>query len=130
SHLELPVDERALDVIRARDLQPFRTLAARLAGVMPAHVLYPQVDPQPAGFSSRWIGTVLRSELGFAGAVLSDDLGMAGAACAGSLGERARAAFAAGCDLVLACTPEDTDGVLSSLDHVMPQESRARLQAL
>src|SRR5690606_36848150 len=111
SHLELPVDERALDAIRARDLQPFRVLATRLAGVMPAHVLYPQVDTQPAGFSSRWIGEVLREELGFTGAVLSDDLGMAGASCAGSLDERAQAAFAAGCDLVLACTPQDTEGV-------------------
>jgi beta-N-acetylhexosaminidase len=130
SHLELPVDERDLDAIRRLDLAPFRALSPRLAGIMTAHVLYPRVDAQPAGFSSRWIRGVLRSELRYAGAILSDDLGMAGAACAGGLEDRAQAAFAAGCDLVLACTPDDADVLLSGLHYVMPAESRARLHAL
>jgi beta-N-acetylhexosaminidase len=130
SHLELPVDERDLESIRARDLEPFRALGSRLAGVMAAHVLYPQVDAQPAGFSRRWIRTILREQLGYAGAVVSDDLGMAGAACAGSLEERAQAAFAAGCDLVLACTPDDADVVISRLSYHMPAESRTRLHAM
>jgi beta-N-acetylhexosaminidase len=130
SHLELPVDERSLQQIAAQDLVPFRTLAPRLAGVMTAHVLYPQVDSQPAGFSRRWIGEILRADLGFAGAVVSDDLGMQGAACAGPLQARAEAAFASGCDLVLACTTHYADVVLSELCYVMPEASRARLHAL
>ena len=130
SHLELPVDERELATIRARDLEPFRALGPRLAAVMTAHVLYPRVDAQPAGFSQRWIRTILRQELGYAGAVVSDDLGMAGAACAGTLPERAQSAFAAGCDLVLACTPDDADVVLAGLRYDMPPESRARLHAM
>jgi beta-N-acetylhexosaminidase len=130
SHLELPIDERDLETIRGNDLEPFRALGSRLAAVMPAHVLYPQVDALPAGFSSRWIRTILRGDLAYAGAVVSDDLGMAGAACAGTLEERAQAAFAAGCDLVLACTPDDADVVLSRLRYDMPTESRARLHAM
>jgi beta-N-acetylhexosaminidase len=130
SHLELPVDDRDLATIRARDLEPFRALGSRLAAVMAAHVLYPEVDTQPAGFSHRWIRAILRQEIGYAGAVVSDDLGMAGAACAGSLEERAQAAFAAGCDLVLACTPDDADVVLSGLRCNMTAESRTRLHAL
>lgn len=130
SHLELPVDDRDAATILAHDVQPYRALGARLAGVMAAHVLYPRVDTQPAGFSRHWLKHVLRAELGYAGAVLSDDLGMAGAACAGGLEERARAALAAGCDLVLACTPHDADVVLSRLDYDVPADSRSRLQAL
>jgi beta-N-acetylhexosaminidase len=130
SHLELPVDERELEAIRSADLAPFRALAARLEGIMAAHVLYPQVDAQPAGFSRRWIESILRHELGFAGAVLSDDLGMAGAGCVGPLEARAEAAFGAGCDLVLACTPQDADVLLSRLRYDMPQASRERLRAM
>lgn len=130
SHLELPCDERDAAVILARDVQPYRALGGKLAGVMAAHVLYSSVDAQPAGYSRHWLGHVLRGELGYSGAVLSDDLGMAGAACAGALEQRAQAAFAAGCDLVLACTPHDTDVLLSRLRYDMPAPGRSRLQAL
>ncbi len=130
SHLELPVDERDLAAIRAHDLEPFSALGSRLAAVMAAHVLYPRVDAQPAGFSALWLKTILRGDLGYAGAVVSDDLGMTGAACAGSLEDRAQAAFTAGCDLVLACAPDDADVVLSHLRHEMSAQSRARLHAM
>lgn len=130
SHLELPLDQRGFDAIERCDLVPFAALAARLAGIMPAHVLYPQVDEHPAGFSTVWIRDILRERLGFGGAVFSDDLGMAGAAGAGTLGARALAALAAGCDLVLACTPEGADALLAELRYVMPAESAQRLAAL
>jgi beta-N-acetylhexosaminidase len=130
SHLELPVDARPLAEIEARDLQPFRMLAQRLAGVMPAHVLYPQADERPAGYSRFWLQQVLRERCGFDGAIFSDDLGMLGAAGEGSLGTRAVAAFTAGCDLVLACTPEDADGVLAELKFDIPAVARRRLQAM
>ena len=74
-----------------------------LAGVMPAHVVYPQVDREPAGFSRHWIDKVLRGDLGFTGAVFSDDLLMAGAGAAGTVAERAEAAFGSGCDFALVC---------------------------
>lgn len=103
SHLELPVDERTMAEIEAADLVPFRALAPRLAGVMPAHVVYSQVDENPAGFSPFWLKDVLRARLGFQGLIFSDDLAMAGAAATGSYPDRARAAFTAGCDMVLVC---------------------------
>ncbi len=112
SHIELPVDERSWTQIESRDLVPFMSLASRLAGVMPAHVLYPAVDTRPAGFSGFWLKEVLRGQCGFEGAIFSDDLGMLGAAGEGGFGARASAAFAAGCDLVLACTPADADALL------------------
>ena len=130
SHLELPIDDRSLQAIEQCDLVPFVALARKLAGMMPAHVLYPQIDARPAGFSPVWIRDILRGRLGFPGAVFSDDLGMAGAAGEGTLAERARAAFAAGCDLVLACTPEGADALLDELRYSMPPDATRRLAAL
>jgi beta-N-acetylhexosaminidase len=130
SHLELPIDDRSFDAIERCDLVPFAGLAGKLDGIMPAHVVYPQVDAKPAGFSAVWIRDILRTRLGFAGAVFSDDLGMAGAAGEGALHARAHAAFAAGCDLVLACTPEGADALLAELRYTMPAEGARRLAAL
>ena len=104
SHMELPVDERPLVDILTQDLVAFeRMIHYSLAGVMPAHVVFPQVDSQPAGFSRPWLQDILRGRLGFQGAIFSDDLDMAGAAIGGTPPERAEAALAAGCDMVLAC---------------------------
>ncbi|MCC6534574.1 MAG: beta-N-acetylhexosaminidase [Burkholderiales bacterium] len=130
SHLELPVDARSSAEIQAVDLIPFRSLASRLAAVMPAHVVYPAIDASPAGFSRTWLREILRNELGFAGAIVSDDLGMQAAASFGTMAARAFAAFAAGCDLVLACTPGNADDLLADLRYEMPAESRRRLMAM
>ena len=113
SHHELPVDPRPLDALRDHDLVPFATLAARLDGVMPAHVIYSAFDARPAGFSASWLG-MLRESLGFKGTLFSDDLGMAAAGFAGGPGERARAALNAGCDMVLVCN--DRAAALEALE--------------
>ncbi|WP_177411075.1 MULTISPECIES: beta-N-acetylhexosaminidase [unclassified Pseudomonas] len=103
SHVAVPRDERSLDTLRANDLIPFARLSKRLAAVMPAHVIYPQVDTQPAGFSRRWLQDILRGELGFEGVIFSDDLSMAGAHVVGDAASRIDAAFTAGCDMGLVC---------------------------
>jgi len=103
SHTDVPFDERPRTAILGADAAPYRWLGMALAGVMPAHVIYPQVDDRPAGFSRRWIRGVLRRQFGFAGAVFSDDLSMAGARVAGDIVARGQAALDAGCDFILAC---------------------------
>ncbi len=103
SHVAIPHDERNLETIRANDLVPFARLSKQLAAVMPAHVIYPQVDSQPAGFSRRWLQDILRGELGFDGVIFSDDLSMAGAHVVGDAASRIEAAVTAGCDMGLVC---------------------------
>lgn len=117
SHLDLPIDERDLDELRAKDLIPFKALSdAGMESVMPAHVLYPKIDDKPAGFSQRWVEDILRQELGFDGAVFSDDLSMEGAAATGSYADRAWAALNAGCDVALVCN--NRQGAVEIVDAV------------
>lgn len=104
SHTELPVDARKLVALEKDDLVPFRSLIRLgVEGVMPAHVVYPEIDDRPAGFSRMWLHDILRRRLGFDGLVFSDDLSMAGARVAGDIVARAEAAHDGGCDMVLVC---------------------------
>lgn len=103
SHVGIPEDERTLQQIRAVDLVPFQRLSGELDALMPAHVIYPQVDPNPAGFSRRWLQDILRGELGFDGVIFSDDLSMAGAHVVGDAANRIEAALSAGCHMGLVC---------------------------
>ena len=117
SHHEVPIDERAYAVIEAEDMMPYkRLIAAGLSSVMPAHVIYPKVDAQPAGFSRKWITEILRGHYRFEGVIFSDDLSMEGASVAGGYDARAEAALGAGCDMVLVCNdPVNADVVLQGL---------------
>lgn len=132
SHAALPVDDRRFADIYVEDLVPFeRLVEGGLAGMMPAHVVYPRVDAQPAGYSRVWLQEVLRQRLGFQGIIFSDDLSMKGAHVAGGMVERAELALAAGCDMVLVCNDAaGADEVLQRLrarDDAASQLRRVRM---
>jgi beta-N-acetylhexosaminidase len=107
SHTDIPMDPRTLDAILLDDAAPYPWLSTVMSSVMPAHVIYPQVDDRPAGFSSMWLQTILRERCRFEGAIFSDDLSMEGARRLDgrvvSYTEAAIAALRAGCDMVLLC---------------------------
>ena len=107
THVDDAVDDRPLDRIRELDLVPFAAgIDAGADAVMMAHVVYPRVDTDPAGYSKRWIQDILRDEMHFRGVVFSDDIGMAAAFSAGGIKARVDAHLDAGCDVVLVCHPE------------------------
>lgn len=129
SHLELPIDKRELTELLNRDLIPFKALLPKLDAVMPAHILFSAIDDQPVGFSSWWLQTYLRGELGYKGIIFSDDLTMEGAVFAGNYGERALAALSAGCDSILICNNrEGTEEALTALDSHFDEAQRAEVQ--
>lgn len=117
SHVAVPVDTRTLEEILADDAMPYEWMGLSLAAVMPAHVIYPKVDAQPAGFSKKWL-TMLREKFGFQGVIFSDDLSMEGASVAGTVVEAGTLALNAGCDMILICNaPEKADALLAGLNQ-------------
>jgi beta-N-acetylhexosaminidase len=113
SHTDIPLDKRSLKAILADDAAPYNWLSSSLTSVMPAHVIYPKVDNRPAGFSSKWLGDILRGQCHFTGAIFSDDLSMEAARLIDgkrvSYTQAAVAALNAGCDMVLLCN-QSVDG--------------------
>ncbi len=117
THFDAATDSRSLDELRNADLVPFAAgIAAGADAVMMAHVTYPRVAPEPAGYSKRWIEDILRSEMGFRGVVFSDDIGMAAAGSAGGVKARIDAHLDAGCDAVLVCHPQMVDASLRAVE--------------
>lgn len=131
SHVAIPVDLRSFDEVWKDDIQPFRLLAGELGGVMPAHVIFENIEPRPAGFSAFWLQEILRGKLGFEGVIFSDDLTMEGASVAGGIVARAEAAHGAGCDMVLVCNrPDFAVELLDDWRPTVSPDSSKRIAAL
>lgn len=132
SHETVPVDKRSYQDIMMNDVVPFeRLISSDIAGIMPAHVVYAEIDTRPAGFSDIWLKQVLRKQLGFQGVIFSDDINMAGAGPAGDYPARASAALAAGCDMVLVCNNQPAAiEVINSLQFDSQPQVQVRLMRM
>ncbi|MFQ3249641.1 MAG: beta-N-acetylhexosaminidase [Glaciecola sp.] len=127
SHIAMPVDSRSFEHIQTKDMRVFTELikAKKVDAIMPAHVIYSDVDDKPAGFSEVWLKQILRKQLGFEGVIFSDDLTMQAASIAGSVTERAEIAIEAGCDMVLVCNaPTEAEKVLDGLSQTKVYSQR------
>ena len=108
SHLELPRLEHDLDRLREVELPPFRAaIAAGVASVMSAHVLFPRLDRARPATLAPDVMNLLRGELGYDGVVFSDDLEMKAVADHFAPEPLVRGALAAGCDALLVCRRMD-----------------------
>lgn len=128
SHLMTPFDNRAFNDIEIIDMVPFSYLIdAGIAALMTAHVVYPDIDEQPASFSCVWLNDILRKQLKFRGAVFSDDISMLGAGMMGSYVDRACLALEAGCDMVLVCNNQAA--VIEILDNLKMPSGGSQVQS-
>ena len=130
SHVAAAIDSRSYDEIYAQDMQSFIQLKPQLDALMPAHVIYENVDPNPAGFSPFWIQKILRQTLKFDGVLFSDDLSMQAACVAGNADARIRAALDAGCDMGLVCNNRESACVALAGIENLPLPNQERLERM
>lgn len=117
THLEAASDPRSYEELARTDLKPFiQAIENGIEAMMLAHVLYPECDADPAGFSRFWLTDILKGKFGFKGVVFSDDLSMNAAQSAGSYEDRAKAALQAGCQALLCCN--ERQGTLEILKYM------------
>ena len=130
SHKKLPVVGTGRALLEATDFAAFAALAD-LPMAMTAHVVFSAIDPvAPATVSATIVSEVIRGSIGFDGLLMSDDISMQ--ALSGSVGERARAAVAAGCDVVLHCNGDMSEmtAVAASVPHLAGKAARRAEDAL
>jgi beta-N-acetylhexosaminidase len=118
SHKELPIVTASAQVLFERELLPFRrAIAAGLASIMTAHVVYPALDAQqPATLSPAILTGLLRKQLGFDGVIVTDDLEMRAIGDHHGIGDAAVQAFLAGADILLIC--KDRDRAVAAMEAV------------
>ena len=124
SHHALPRVDAPLGELEYSDFRPFRALNDMPIGLT-AHVCYQALDADlPGTFSAKVIAAAIRGSIAFDGLLLSDDLSMQ--ALSGTLGERAGAAIAAGCDVVLHCNgqPEEMADIADTVVELSPAALR------
>ena len=130
SHVAAAIDSRSFTEIQQQDMQTFLQLQNQLDALMPAHVIYDQVDPNPAGFSEFWLQQVLRKDLGYDGVLFSDDLSMQAACVAGDADARIHAALVAGCDMALVCNNRAAQRLALSAITDLPLPNQTRLERM
>lgn len=126
SHVCDAVDERGFEDIWTTDTITFVQNLDKLDALMPAHVIFSQVDDKPAGFSKIWLGDIVRDKLGFKGVIFSDDLSMKAAHVAGGVDKRVQSAIEAGCDMALVCNHRDDAQLAVNFAKTMPEPTHNR----
>ncbi len=129
SHYTAPVVAHPLEHLEAVELRPFRAaIAAGVAAVMPAHIMFPALDPdQPATLSRRILRDFLRGRMGFGGLIISDAMDMYAVARFGAE-PSVRMALEAGVDLVLLAHLPDQLALAERMVALRSPESVARIQ--
>ncbi|MDR1124292.1 MAG: glycoside hydrolase family 3 protein [Elusimicrobiota bacterium] len=128
SHLDLPRLNMTAENFEKIHLPPFRrAIESGVMGVMTAHIVYNFIDESnPATFSPKILGGLLREKLGFKGLVISDSLDMAGALKSGTIADAAARALSSGVDMVLTSkrNPELTHRqIMAQINKTIPRQN-------
>jgi beta-N-acetylhexosaminidase len=122
SHLDLPRLPHDMARLNRVELPPFRrAIAAGVASIMTAHVIFDALDPgRPSTLSRAVIGGLLRQELRYDGVVVSDDLEMKAISDHFPPEEAVPDCINAGADMVMIChTPQvQHRGIDSAIEAV------------
>ncbi|MEV4396160.1 glycoside hydrolase family 3 protein [Nonomuraea sp. NPDC049607] len=131
SHLAVPVVDVDLDVLRARELVPFRAaIEAGAKTVMTAHVAVPVVTGDtPATLSPAALTGLLRGELGYDGVVITDALDMHAITKSVGLAKGAVLTLAAGSDLICLGPIPGEDDVQRVIAEIVDAVTEGRLPA-
>ncbi len=126
SHHALPRLPHGLERLEAVELVPFRAaVAAGVASVMTAHVMFPALDEhEPATLSPAILDGLLRKRLGYQGVVVSDDLEMAAVADRYGIEELVRRGLLAGVDLFLVCHDAGKQAAAVQAAHQLVESGR------
>ncbi|MBE1591296.1 glycoside hydrolase family 3 protein [Nonomuraea angiospora] len=129
SHLAIPVVDVGLDVLRERELAPFRAaVGAGARSVMTAHVAVPAVTGEtPATLSSAALTGLLRGELGYDGVVITDALDMRAITRSVGLAGGAVLTLAAGADLLCLGPLPTYDDVQAIIAEIVSAVREGRL---
>ncbi|MER7364365.1 glycoside hydrolase family 3 protein [Nonomuraea wenchangensis] len=129
SHLAIPVVDVGLDVLRERELAPFRAaVAAGAKSVMTAHVAVPAVTGDtPATLSGAALTGLLRGELGFGGVVITDALDMHAITRSVGLAGGAVLTLEAGADLLCLGPLPSYDDVQAIITEIVSAVREGRL---
>ncbi|MGV9377836.1 glycoside hydrolase family 3 protein [Nonomuraea sp. NPDC003707] len=129
SHLAIPVVDVDLDVLRERELAPFRAaVGAGARSVMTAHVAVPAVTGEtPATLSSAALTGLLRGELGYDGVVITDALDMRAITRSVGLAGGAVLTLAAGADLLCLGPLPTYDDVQAIIAEIVSAVREGRL---
>lgn len=129
SHLDLPRVNKDPASLRSEDIGPFAgAFAAGADGLVTAHIVYPEIDPDlPATLSPAVVTRLLREELGFGGVVFTDSMDMQAISARWGRGPAAVMALAAGVDVIMACGP--TEMQWTSIEAVRNAAEEGRLDS-
>ncbi|MCF6472450.1 glycoside hydrolase family 3 protein [Nonomuraea sp. MG754425] len=129
SHLAVPVVDVGLDVLRERELVPFRAaIGAGARSVMTAHVAVPVVTGEtPATLSGAALTGLLRGELGYDGVVVTDALDMHAITKSVGLAGGAVLTLAAGSDLLCLGPLPTYDDVQAIIAEIVSAVREGRL---
>jgi beta-N-acetylhexosaminidase len=110
SHKQIPVMKDDLQGLLSFHLKPFTYLTSKFdpPAIMVAHVLYPNIDKDPATYSKVLVEDVLRKKILFKGLIITDDIDMAGAKKIKDSGEQAIRALEAGVDMIMVAWHKDS----------------------